>query len=91
MEASERAIANNYSKLKTMMFLFNAQKLYLSNIHLLDTKREKFEERVSAILESLDSLEIDFSKEMNATKKKKWKILKRKLKLKCPLTSKILI
>ena len=70
MEASERAIANNYSKLQTMMFLFNAQKLYLSNIHLLDTKREKFEERVSAILESLDSLLIDFRQEMNATKKK---------------------
>ena len=70
MEAAERAIFDSHNKLKSMMFLFNAKKLNLSNIHLLDAKRDKFEERVSSILESLESLLLDFRQEMNPTKKK---------------------
>ena len=44
MNDAEKEIRKSYNELKALMFMFNARKLYKSNLHLLDNKREKIEE-----------------------------------------------
>ena len=69
MNDAEKEIRKSYNELKALMFMFNARKLYKSNLHLLDNKREKIEEKAVSIFVAIESLLFDYQAEITVQKK----------------------
>ena len=69
MNDAEKEIRKSCNELKALMFMFNARKLYKSNLHLLDNKREKIEEKAVSIFVAIESLLFDYQTEISGQKK----------------------